>query len=123
MSFYDKYIELCAAANVYPSVAAEEMGFSKSTVSGWKRRKNTPSDLTLQTVASYFNVSKSFFEEGAEPNKKQKAEVSFAHDAADMEQLFTAATDEQKIEWAARLISSLSDNQQAALIQRIMFKK
>lgn len=70
MSFYDKYVELCAAANIYPSVAAEEMGFHKSTVSSWKRRGNTPSSLTVQTVAQYFNVPKSFFSETTEEKKK-----------------------------------------------------
>ena len=121
MSFYDKYIELCAAANVYPSVAAEEMGFNKSTVSGWKRRKNTPSDLTLQTIARYFNVPKSFFYDNSA--SADSVVAAAPKSPADVEQLFAVVTDEQKIEWAARLISSLSDNQQAALIQRIMFKK
>lgn len=116
MSFYDKYVELCAAANIYPSVAAEEMGFHKSTVSSWKRRGNTPSALTVQTVAQYFNVPKSYFDETENAPKNVNANKP-------IDNAFSLASAEEKMDMAARLISSLTEEQQAAFIQRIMFKK
>ena len=142
MSFYDKYIDLCMKAGEYPSVAAVKMGFHKSTVSSWKRRKTAPSDITLHTVANYFGVPVSYFSENNEKKtliasaEKISSVIETAYqmlgisDEEDnitaqevLEQIFANATEEEKMEWAARLISSLSDNQQAALIQRIMFKK
>ena len=118
MDFYQSFLRLCADRTISPSKAALEMGFSKSTVSHWKAGGGV-TDTTMRKVAAYFDVPLSYFIEtsvGYVPTPAPKS-------PADEEQLFTAATDEQKIEWAARLISSLSDNQQAALIQRIMFKK
>ena len=97
------------------------MGLSKGTANGWKVGKR-PNDLTLAKLAAYFGVPVSYFNEESDSDLPVIS-LPATKTAADMEQLFTAATDEQKIEWAARLISSLSDNQQAALIQRIMFKK
>lgn len=113
MSFYDKYIELCAAANIYPSVAAAEMGFHKSTVSSWKRRGNTPSSLTVQTVAQYFKVPVSFFSDTTpDPNNAPRAMKDFIGSSA-----------EEQMDFAARIIENLTEEQQAAFIQRIMFKK
>ena len=63
MSFYEKYVELCARHGVTPSRAAEDMGFCKSMVTKWKQRKANPSDLTKWTVAQYFGVSPCHFEE------------------------------------------------------------
>ena len=120
-TFYEKYVSLCAQNEKTPSGAAVEIGLSKGTANGWKIGKR-PNDLTRAKLAAYFGVPVSYF---AEDSAADIAAPTFTapKTTADVEQLFTAATDEQKMEWAARLISSLSDNQQAALIQRIMFKK
>ena len=120
-TFYEKYVALCAQNEKTPSGAAVEMGLSKGTANGWKVGKR-PNDLTLAKLAAYFGVPVSYFNEESDSDLPVIS-LPATKTAADMEQLFTVATDEQKIEWAARLISSLSDNQQAALIQRIMFKK
>ena len=118
-SFYNKFIALCARDGKSPSAGAKDVGFSRAAPNGWKNGK-APQDVTIAAVAAYFGVPTSYFTgDSASDILTPVAQKT----PADMEQLFTAATDEQKIEWAARLISSLSDNQQAALIQRIMFKK
>lgn len=121
-TFYEKYVSLCAQSEKTPSGAAVEIGLSKGTANGWKNGKR-PNDLTLAKLAAYFGVPVSYFNEETESALPVDSLPPTPKTAADMEQLFNVATDEQKIEWAARLISSLSDNQQAALIQRIMFKK
>ena len=36
MTFYEKYLELCASVDKTPSGAALEMGLSKPTVNRWK---------------------------------------------------------------------------------------
>lgn len=117
-NFYNKFIALCARDGKTPSAVAKDVGFSRAAPNGWKNGK-APQDVTIAAVAAYFGVPASYFTEDSDSNVAFPAPKS----PADVEQLFTAATDEQKMEWAARLISSLSDNQQAALIQRIMFKK
>ena len=120
-SFYNKFIALCARDGKTPSAVAKDVGFSRAAPNGWKNGK-APQDVTIAAVAAYFGVPVSYFNEESDSDLPVIS-LPATKTAADMEQLFTAATDEQKIEWAARLISSLSDNQQAALIQRIMFKK
>ena len=55
--FYDNYIWLCNKIGKSPSAVAEENGFKKSTVTGWKRG-STPTDSTLQKLADYFGISK-----------------------------------------------------------------
>ena len=119
--FYNKFIALCARGGKTPSAVAKDVGFSRAAPNGWKNGK-APQDVTIAAVAQYFGVPVSYFTEDSATDVAVPSFVT-PKTAADVEQLFTAATDEQKIEWAARLISSLSDNQQAALIQRIMFKK
>ena len=120
--FYKKYISLCAAANKSPSAVAEAIGLSRTSPHGWKRGK-APKDTTIVKLADYLNVPVSYFSEDLADKVAFGAQAITENKTDNNEELFLAASDQQKIEWAARLISSLSDNQQAALIQRIMFKK
>lgn len=53
---YDNFVRLCASVGKSPSAVAQELGINKSTVSNWKRRKNGPSDVTLEKMVQYFNV-------------------------------------------------------------------
>lgn len=55
MSFYEKYLELCAKAGKSPSGAALEIPLSKPTVSRWKRGGGI-TDATAVKVANYFGV-------------------------------------------------------------------
>lgn len=116
MAFYDKYVELCASAGKYPSKVAEEMGFSKSMVTCWKRRAGNPSAVTIQKICSYFGVPKSYFIDDPPPTVLTPA-------AQTLETAFLAVSAEERMNLAAWLISSLTEEQQAAFIQRIMFKK
>lgn len=113
--FYEKYVALCAKGNKTPSGAAVEMGLSKGTANGWKNGKQ-PNDLTLAKVALYFDVPVSYFSEDNAPSESSNEKVA-------MNDAFEMASAEEKMDMAARLISSLSEEQQAAFIQRIMFKK
>lgn len=56
--FYQNFIKACALKGVAPSVAAEEIGYDRSTVTGWKKG-STPKDTTIQKVADYFGISPS----------------------------------------------------------------
>lgn len=120
--FYKKYISLCAAVNKSPSAVAEAIGLSRTSPHGWKRGK-MPKDTTIVKLAEYLNVPVSYFSQELADKVLIGNQAAENKNADNIENLFLAATDDQKMEWAARLISSLSDNQQAALIQRIMFKK
>ncbi len=55
--FYERFVGLCRTKNIAPSAAAIEMGFSKSTVSAWKKNSTTPDREILAKIARYFNVS------------------------------------------------------------------
>lgn len=116
MSFYDKYVELCSAAKKTPSGVAKEIGIHKSSVSCWKTGRNNPSDVTISAIAKYFKVPVSYFSEDNVSSEVNSGEIA-------IKDAFELASAEEKMDLAARLISSLSEEQQAAFIQRIMFKK
>lgn len=56
MSFYEKYLELCAKAGKSPSCVALEISLSKTTVNRWKNGGGV-TDATAMKVANYFGVS------------------------------------------------------------------
>ncbi len=55
--FFSKFVKLCSSVGKSPGAVAEEMGINRSTVSCWKSRKSKPTDISLQKIANYFNVS------------------------------------------------------------------
>ncbi len=55
MQFYEKYLQLCREKNVSPSKAALDMGFTKTTVSRWKKGGGI-TDINAITVANFFGV-------------------------------------------------------------------
>lgn len=54
--FYDNFIKACALRGISPSVAAEEIGFDRSSVTGWKKGSR-PKDTTIRKIADYFGIS------------------------------------------------------------------
>lgn len=55
--FYNRFIDLCKEKREAPSRAALNMGFSKSTVTAWRRSGKTPTGESLKKIADYFNVT------------------------------------------------------------------
>lgn len=72
--FYNRFLKLCEKNEIKPSVAANEIGFNKSTVSAWKRNGNTPNREILFKVANYFNVSIEYLMTGEEQKEKPAIE-------------------------------------------------
>lgn len=86
MSFYQKYVELCAGINKSPSAVALENGFSKASVNHWKIGKASPSDITLAKFANYFGVSVDYLKGNTEePEQKEKAATVSDGDLSDSE--------------------------------------
>lgn len=56
MGFYERFIDLCNKAGVYPATVAHSIGLSNSSTTYWKRGSIPKSD-TLQKLADYFGVS------------------------------------------------------------------
>ena len=54
MTFYEKFIAKCSEFGVAPSVAMEEMGLNRSTLTAWKQGKSVPSDYLVGVAAEYF---------------------------------------------------------------------
>lgn len=54
--FYNIFTSLCEKKGVKPSVAAQQMGIDKSSVSKWKAKGLTPRADTLNRIAEYFGV-------------------------------------------------------------------
>lgn len=58
MRFYEKYAMLCSLKGKSPTVAALEMGISKSLPSKWKKDDTViPSPAIVEAISSYFQVS------------------------------------------------------------------
>jgi len=55
--FYDTYAELCRGKGLSPSAAAVQIGFSKGSVSGWKKNGTVPSTELLVKIGSFFDVN------------------------------------------------------------------
>lgn len=72
VTFYQKYVALCAANKTKPSPAAQKMGISKTTVNRWKNGGGV-TDANLQTIANYFGVSVDELR-GDNPEKPSKKE-------------------------------------------------
>lgn len=60
--FWERFIALCNANSIKPTPAGLQMGFSKGTVSNWKKKyldgvDVMPDSDTVKTIADYFDVS------------------------------------------------------------------
>lgn len=55
--FYDVFCALCKTKGKSPTKAADEIGFSNSITTKWKKTGATPGGDTLQKIAAYFGVS------------------------------------------------------------------
>lgn len=78
MTFYEKYLELCASVDKTPSGAALEMGLSKPTVNRWKNGGGI-TDATARKVAAYFGVPVDCLtreNDDPAPEQKEKAHQS-----------------------------------------------
>ena len=116
--FYETYVTLCNAVNKSPSAVAQAVGLSKAAVNGWKTMKSNPTTATLKKLADYFGITVEDVQNGNTEKILVNTEKPLTIDKA-----FESSTAEEKMDMAARLISSLTEEQQAAFIQRIMFKK
>ena len=53
--FYNYFVELCNRAKISPSKAAQQIGLSKSSVSGWKNG-SVPRDSQIMRIADFFGI-------------------------------------------------------------------
>lgn len=60
MSFYEKFVKLCADNGVTPNAVTTAIGLSNATATGWKNGKE-PTLLNKRKVADYFGVELSYF--------------------------------------------------------------
>ena len=56
--FYNYFVELCNEAKLSPSKAAQQIGISKSSVSGWKNG-SIPRDSQIIKIARFFKIPRS----------------------------------------------------------------
>ena len=66
--FYFNYIKLCNKLNKSPSAVGEELGFTRSAVTGWSRG-SIPRKASLQAIADYFNITVDELLNETEPQK------------------------------------------------------
>ena len=76
--FYEQYKRLCASIGKSPSAVAVEAGFSKSSVTFWKKKYEAGEDVDLhqdiiKKLCAYFDVTESTLR-GLEQQKKSTVE-------------------------------------------------
>lgn len=54
-AFYKDFVKLCNSVGMSPCRVAEEIGFSKSLISRWKRGGGA-TDATAMKIAEYFGI-------------------------------------------------------------------
>lgn len=59
MSFFDRYVQLCAKQGIRPASqeAADAFGVTRATIVSWNKRGNLPKGDTLLRMADKFGVS------------------------------------------------------------------
>ena len=70
--FYDIFVQLAKQFNKSPSAVADELGFSRGTVTNWKKKGITPNIDILIKIADYFDVSTDYLQ-GRTNEKKPPA--------------------------------------------------
>lgn len=90
--FYDNFVKLCAMVGKKPSAVALDIGINKSTVTNWKNRGTTPTDVTVQKIADYFDVS---VEQLTGKNEKNPVtETNLTDEQQELVKLFDSASPE-----------------------------
>lgn len=112
--FYDIYVQLCEERGITPTKASSEIGFSKGSVSYWKKRYTEgvdakPDSYTAMKIADYFGVSVDYLLNG----DTGKIETPAPKDERDREfiTLVEQLTDEEKKLIAAQIKGILSSRE------------
>lgn len=92
--FYSIYVNLCAEKNMSLSAVAEAIGLSRTAPNGWKKGKQ-PSDVTLQKLASYFEVDVSVLTgEKEKPHTEEDVELDAA--TIELKSIWDSADDAER---------------------------
>lgn len=61
MSFYEKLEILCKNQGITVTALANELGYSSSAGTTWKKSKGMPRNSTIKKITEYFNVPITYF--------------------------------------------------------------
>ena len=107
--FYERYLELCKNAGISPSAAATQAGFNKGTVSVWKKKYETGSDVrpekdVIDKICEFFGCAETWLlgieEQEKKPTPNEESERSELDDL--IEKIRQA--DDQTIELIRRVV-------------------
>ena len=107
--FYDNFIKACTMRGISPSVAAEQIGLNRSSVTGWKNG-SVPKDSTIQKLADYFGIKKTDLT--GETYLKVTGPVTSAPASSELQRLSDALDElneegrEKLLDYAADLVAS-----------------
>lgn len=77
--FWEKFVELCAEKDKYPSKVCEELEFSNATATHWKQGAQ-PRATSIKKISDYFGVSVEYF-------SIETDEASLSSDTLDLSKL------------------------------------
>lgn len=107
--FYDKFLSLCNQQKKSPSIVADELGFSRSSVTKWKNGATLRS-ANLKRVADYFNVPIEFFSEDT-PAETKVSSAAVA-EAEDIMKIYGMLTPERQKQARVAIADLLKDQLQ-----------
>ena len=86
--FYERYLELCEQKGLTPSAAAKQAGFTKGTVSVWKKKYEAGQDASPETavitkICDFFGCSASWLLDMDGQEKKPTPEDGSERDYGD----------------------------------------
>lgn len=97
MCFYDVFIKLCNQKGVKPADVSRAIGIKEGVISGWKKRKSTPTSVNLQKVADYFGVTVDYFKKEELPDKAEQSAEDLAEINEMVSQISRLSDEERKI--------------------------
>jgi phage repressor protein C with HTH and peptisase S24 domain len=105
VSFYDNYERLCREKGKSPSSLADELGFNRSTVSGWKRNGAKPRPELAMRIADYFGISVTELMGGAERIVPEKEKPPAENPAGVLYQKMDTEDKATYVDFGHRLLS------------------
>lgn len=104
--FYNNFEKLCTKIEKNPSTVAEELGFTKSMASHWKRGM-VPRVSSRKKIADYFGIS---VEELMGTKKEPAGQGELEREWADIEVAYKSATPEARAAAKAAALAVLESS-------------
>ena len=117
MTFYEKYLNQCKTKNISPSAAAVAAGFTRTSVTRWKKGSK-PTDANVLLLAEYFGCSINDLKDDVETKKETPTRIGERDDEIPPELMKLARKSVLR-----EMFEKLSEEDQYDVILQILARK